>query len=59
MKPVSVPDKWLAGYLRTHPDATPADAAAYFVEQARLDTERMARIRRRLRTLPPFGKVTP
>lgn len=64
---LSIPDKWLAGYIAGHPGSTVADAVAAWQEQERMEREaRMvqrikANIRRRLNNmdLPPLSPYKP
>lgn len=41
MKPdkLSIPDKWIAGYLLGHKGSTVADAVAWWQEQERMECE--------------------
>ena len=39
MKAKKIPDRWLQGYLRTHPEQSVWDAIAWWVEQERLAEE--------------------
>lgn len=35
----TIPDRWIGGYLQTHPDQTVRDAVDWWMDQARMERQ--------------------